>query len=261
MARRARILRYFGWALLLGALAFSVFAAYLDVRVRNEFEGRRFALPARIYARPLELHAGLKLAAADLVDELRDLGYRDTPLPSDPGWFTRDADRIEVAVRPFVFWDGAQPARTIRVSFSNGTVGSVTDSDGKDLPLVRLEPRAIGGIYPAGNEDRVLVRLDEVPKHLVQELIAVEDHNFYSHHGFDPRALARAAASVLSGRLQGGSTITQQLVKNFFLTPERTLRRKFTELVMAILLEAHYGKEEILETYLNEIYLGASRAI
>src|SRR5690242_12791253 len=170
MARRARILRYFGWALLAGGAALAVFTAYLDVRVRNEFEDRRFALPARIYARPLELHAGLKLAVPDLVDELRDLGYRDTPLPSDPGWFTRDGDRVEIAVRPFVFWDGAQPARTVRVNFDSGVIKSVSDKDGKDLALVRLEPRAIGGIYPAGNEDRVLVRLDEVPKHLVQEL-------------------------------------------------------------------------------------------
>src|SRR5438132_1429015 len=97
-------------------------------------------------------------------------------------------------------------------------------------------PVPIGGICPAGNEDRVLVRLSEVPKHLVDELIATEDRKFYTHVGFDPRALVRAAASIATGRLQGGSTITQQLVKNFFLTPERTLRRKFTELVMAILL-------------------------
>jgi penicillin-binding protein 1B len=117
----------------------------------------------------------------------------------------------------------------------------------------------IGGIYPAGNEDRVLVRLPEVPRHLVQELVAIEDRNFYSHHGFDPRALARAAFRSVTGRTEGGSTITQQLVKNFFLTPERTLQRKFTELVMAVLLEMHYGKEEILETYLNEIYLGQDR--
>ncbi|HEX7052848.1 MAG TPA: penicillin-binding protein 1B [Burkholderiales bacterium] len=259
MARRARILRYFSWALLLGALATAVFAAWLDVRVREEFEGRRFALPARIYARPLELHAGLRLAPADLIEELRDLGYRDRPLPGDSGWYMRDGDRIEIAVRPFVFWDGAQPARTIRVAFDGGTVAWVSDAQGNPVALARLEPRAIGGIYPAGNEDRVLVRLNEVPKHLVQELIAVEDHNFYSHHGFDPRALARAALSLFSGRVQGGSTITQQLVKNFFLTPERTLKRKLTELIMAVLLEAHYGKDEILETYLNEIYLGQDR--
>ncbi len=260
MARRARILRYFGYALLLGTVALGLFAAYLDVRVRNEFEGRRFALPARIYARPLELHAGLRLSQADVVDELRELGYGDTPRANDSGWFTRDAGELEIAVRPFVFWDGAQPARRIRVSFQDGSVSTLLDSDGKPLALARLDPRPIGGIYPAGNEDRVLVRLSDVPATLVQELIAVEDHNFYAHFGFDPRALARAALSVFGGgRVQGGSTITQQLVKNFFLTPERTLQRKFTELIMAVLLEAHYSKNEILETYLNEIYLGQDR--
>src|SRR5690606_36994164 len=104
--------------------------------------------------------------------------------------------------------------------------------------------------YPANNEDRVLVRLKDVPPHLVQALLAIEDRSFYSHHGFYPRGVARAALSLVTpGPLQGGSTLTQQLVKNFFLTPERTFRRKLTELVMAVLLEIHYGKDEILETY------------
>src|SRR5439155_118612 len=89
------------------------------------------------------------------------------------------------------------------------------------LPVVRLEPLPIGGIYPANNEDRVLVRLAEVPQHFVQALIATEDRQFYSHKGFDPRALVRAALSLASDKVQGGSTLTQQLVKNFFLTPER----------------------------------------
>ena len=259
MARRARILRYFGYALILGTLALGIFAAVLDVRVRNEFEGRRFALPARIYARPLELHAGLRLSEADVEDELNSLGYRSGEGGSEPGWFAVSGNRVEIAARPFVFWDGAQPARRIDVTFDGGTVSAVTDAEGKAIALARLDPRPIGGIYPSGNEDRVLVRLSEVPPYLVQELIAVEDHNFYSHFGFDPRALVRAALSVFSGHLQGGSTITQQLVKNFFLSPERTLRRKFTELVMAVLLEMHYSKDEILETYLNEIYLGQDR--
>ena len=259
MARRARILRYFTYALLLAVAAFAVFALELDVRVRNEFEGRRFALPARIYARPLELHAGLRIAQADVEDELRELGYRDSPV-GDTGWFRRGGNELEIALRPFVFWDGAEPARRVRAIFDGAKVAAVQDAAGKDLPLARLEPVPIGGIYPAGNEDRILVRLSEVPKYLVDELIATEDRKFYTHMGFDPRALARAAASVVTaGRTQGGSTITQQLVKNFFLTPERTLSRKFTELVMAILLEAHYGKAEILETYLNEIYLGQDR--
>jgi penicillin-binding protein 1B len=259
VARRSRIVRYFWTALLAGSLLFAGFVLYLDVRVREQFEGRRFALPARIYARPLELHAGLRISQADVEDELRELGYRPAPRP-EPGWFSRNGAELEIAVRAFTFWDGPQPARLVRASFDSGRVVSIRGEQGEELPLARLEPLAIGGIYPAGNEDRVLVRLPEVPKELVAALIAVEDRKFFSHAGFDPRGMARAAWSTLtSGRTQGGSTITQQLVKNFYLTPERTLQRKFTELIMAVLLEAHYDKQEILETYLNEIYLGQDR--
>src|SRR6184192_1357345 len=111
MARRGRILRYFTYALLLAIAAFGVFALTLDVRVRSEFEGRRFALPARIYARPLELHAGLRIAQADIEDELRDLAYRenarDVPRDDQAGWFQRRGNELEIAVRPFIFWDGA----------------------------------------------------------------------------------------------------------------------------------------------------------
>ncbi len=257
MARRGRILRYFSYAVLAGTAAFLAFALYLDLRVTGEFEGRRFSLPARIYARPIELHAGTRVPQAEVEEELRALGYaageRETP-----GWYVKDQNTLEISVRPFIFWDGTQPARRLRVQFDSGMVKTVT-SESKDVALARLEPLLIGGIYPAGNEDRSLVRLGEVPRHLVHELVAIEDRNFFSHVGFDPRALARAAVRSATGRTEGGSTITQQLVKNFFLTPERTIKRKFTELEMAVLLEMHYGKEEILETYLNEIYLGQDR--
>src|SRR5881394_3508884 len=256
--RRSRFKRFLRYAFLGLALVAAGFTLYLDMRVRSEFEGRRFALPARIYARPLEVHVGLHLARDDIEDELRELGYATAPRDA-PGWYVRGENQLEIAIRPFTFWDGAQPARRVRVAFDGGTVTSLIDAEGKDLPLVRLEPIPIGGIYPAGNEDRLLVRLKEVPPSLVKQLLVTEDRNFYTHHGFDPRALARAVLSLGSQRVQGGSTITQQLVKNFFLTPERTLSRKFTELLMAVLLEVHYGKEEILETYLNEIYLGQDR--
>jgi penicillin-binding protein 1B len=252
--------RYFRYAFL--ALAFFAvsFTAYLDFRVRNEFEGRRFALPARIYSRPLELHAGLRVPQADVMDELREAGYREGTREGDSGWFVREGDWLEIAVRPFRFWDGPQNAMRIRVNFGANSVVKVQDASGADLPLARLEPLAIGGIYPGNNQDRVLVRLSEVPKPLVQALISTEDRNFYNHHGYDLRGIARAAWSFVRGHgLQGGSTLTQQLVKNFFLTPERTLRRKGTEFIMAVLLELHYGKDEILETYLNEIYLGQDR--
>src|SRR5882672_7860670 len=120
MARRGRILRYFSYALLLAVAALGAFALHLDVRVRNEFEGRRFALP-------LELHAGLRIPQADVEDELRDLGYRDVPRDDQAGWFQRRGSELEIAVRPFIFWDGAQPARRLRVAFNEGRVASLVD--------------------------------------------------------------------------------------------------------------------------------------
>jgi penicillin-binding protein 1B len=257
--RRRSPWKFFGFVFLAAALLATGYVAHLDFTVHTAFEGRRFALPARIYARPLELHAGLRLPRAALEQELRELGYRDAAREGEHGWFVRTRDGLEIALRPFVFWDGPQPAQRVRVAFEGGTVAALRDARGREVALARVDPLQIGGIYPANNEDRVLVRLAEVPQHLVQALIAVEDRSFYSHRGFDPRGLARAAISLASGKLQGGSTLTQQLVKNFFLTPERTLRRKLTELVMAVLLEMRYDKNEILETYLNEIYLGQDR--
>jgi penicillin-binding protein 1B len=258
--RRSRLRRFLWYSFLLAALVCAGITLHLDFRVRSEFEGRRFALPARIYARPLELHAGSRIPLPDVEEELKSLGYKDQPVAGEPaGWYDRKHGRLEIALRPFVFWDGAQPAKLVSVEFDGGRVVGVRDDKGAELALARLEPLAIGGIYPAGNEDRVLVRLGQVPKHFVQALIAVEDRSFHSHAGFDPRGLARAVWSLTTDRVQGGSTITQQLVKNFFLTAERTVQRKATELVMAVLLELHYGKDEILETYLNEIYFGQDR--
>jgi penicillin-binding protein 1B len=258
--QRPRFWRYVRYAFLAFCLFGVSFIAYLDFRVRSEFEGRRFALPARIYAQPIELRAGLRLSLNDVVDELRDSGYRDGFREGESGWYQREGDALTIAERPFVFWDGPQGERRLRVTFEGKAVVRVQDHLGQELPLARLEPLPIGGIYPGNNQDRILVRLKQVPPGLVQELLATEDRAFYSHHGFDLRGIARAIWSFVRGHgLQGGSTLTQQLVKNFFLTPERTLSRKVTELIMAVLLEAHYGKEEILETYLNEIYLGQDR--
>ncbi|MHB8744052.1 MAG: penicillin-binding protein 1B [Sulfuricaulis sp.] len=248
------------------ALMLSGYVLYLDLTVRTQFEGKRWALPARVYARPLELYPGLKLRAEQLQTELAMLDYRDTDDPRDPGSYQRQGDTFTIATRPFVFWDGAQKALLLRVEFDDDHLRTLTDLKQTDKPvtLVRLDPLLIGGIYPAHNEDRILVKLNEVPPDLIKGLIAVEDRQFYTHHGVDPRGMARALVATLRGKgVQGGSTLTQQLVKNFFLTPQRTLRRKFTEMIMALLLEMHYSKAEILETYVNEIYLGqdGNRAI
>lgn len=259
---RTRLLIAFALA---GLLLAAGWTAYLDVTVRKRFEGKRFALPARVYARPLELYPGLRLSPAELSTELALLGYRETLPAGEPGSWRRHGDIIDLDLRPFVFSDGPQGTISLRVEFADGEIKTLVDRAGsRSLPLVRLEPALIGGIYPGENEDRVLVRLQEVPSHLLDLLIAVEDRRFYSHHGLDPRGIARAIVKTASGgSVQGGSTLTQQLVKNFYLSSERTLRRKLTEMVMAVLLEVHYSKQEILETYLNEVYLGqdGNRAI
>lgn len=238
-----------------------LYTLYLDGQVREQFEGRRFSLPSRVYARPLELFAGARLSADEFARELQRLGYQQPLRGNEPGRYERHHNEFDVVTRPFVFWDGAQPSSALHLSFGAAGLETLSHSaDGTPVTLARLDPEYIGGIYPAHNEDRVLVKLDAVPADLVNALIAVEDRRFYSHNGIDPRGMARAIVSTLSGGArQGGSTLTQQLVKNFFLTPERTLKRKFNEALMALLLEHHYDKDDILETYINEIYLGQDK--
>lgn len=256
---------WFNWrtarlvALLL-TLGLAVYALYLDAEVRTQFEGKRFALPARVYARALELFPGARLAPDELARELAALGYREGLNGDESGRFALRGDEFDLVTRAFAFWDGAQASQALHLVFRDGRLESLAGADGAKLTLVRLDPPYVGGIYPAHNEDRLLVKLQDVPPAVTNALMAVEDRKFRSHIGVDPRGLARAVFVTLSGAgVQGGSTLTQQLVKNFFLTPERTLKRKVTELVMALLLELHYDKDEILETYVNEIYLGQDR--
>jgi penicillin-binding protein 1B len=231
----------------------------LDYTVRSQFGGKRWALPARVYARPLELFADLPLSPDDLTRELTLLGYRRTEQPDGPGSFTRKGDTVLFTTRAFQFWDGAEPSVPVKATFQRNRLGSLAQArSGASLSMVRLDPLLIGSIYPAHHEDRILVRLSDVPPLLVKALLAVEDQRFYTHHGVDPRALARALWANLRAHstVQGGSTLTQQLVKNFYLQPERLFWRKVQEALMALLLEWHYSKDDILEAYLNEIFLG-----
>jgi penicillin-binding protein 1B len=253
-------------AALLLLLGLSGYIFYLDVTIRAAFEGRKFALPARVYGRALEVYPGLKLTREQFVGEFKSIGYHESPQPDEAATYKLTLDGIEFTTRDFVFGDGPQPAQHLRIAFADGKVSllQLRGSNDADLPLLRMEPPLIGGIYPGHNEDRELVRINQVPKLLTAALIATEDRKFYTHWGIDPRGIARALYKTVTGqRIEGGSTITQQLVKNFFLSSERTLTRKGTEALMALLLEMHYSKDEILETYLNEVFLGqdASRAI
>lgn len=250
---------------LIFALALAAYCVYLDNIVRSQFEGKRFALPARVYARPLEIFPGKTLALTELRRELDLLGFARVAQVRGQGEYLSTGEHVILQSRAFEFWDGSQASQLVRVSFRGDIVDEVREEgSGRPVDLFRLEPITIGGIYTTNNEDRQLVRYSQVPRHLIDALIAVEDKRFYYHRGIDPKGLMRAAVSTATGRgIQGGSTITQQLVKNFFLTSERTLKRKANEMLMAVLLELHYDKNDILETYLNEVYFGqdGSRAI
>ena len=247
----------------IGMLTLWAYVTYLDSVVKAKFEGKRWAVPARVYARPLELYPGMTMTSSQFVQELVSLGYSDTPVPKTPGTYRRKGNSVLVITRAATFWDGKEPSVAFRAEFSDGVINSLTPTTGNaSLNLVRFDPMQIGSIYPAHNEDRILVKLDDVPPLLVKALIAVEDRDFYEHNGIAPRAMFRALFANLraGGTVQGGSTITQQLVKNFFLSNERTLTRKSNEIIMALALERRYDKTDIMESYLNEIYLGQDGA-
>lgn len=246
-------------ALLAGTAALGLYAVYLSDIVTVKFEGKRWAVPARVYGRPLELYAGAPIRAEQLVGELEQLGYRKRDEAAEPATWSVAGSRYRLSTRPFQFWDAAEPSRLIEVTVGKAGIEQMRDPrTGAEVALFRLEAPIIGSIYPSHNEDRALVQREEIPKVLVDALLAVEDRHYFSHPGIDPLALARAAlANLQAGRVvQGGSTLTQQLVKNFFLTEERTLTRKVNEALMAAILEMRYTKDEILEAYANEIYLG-----
>ncbi len=234
-----------------------LFVIYLDARITATFSDKMWDLPARVYARPLELFEGAPVKADDFAYELRVLGYRAVNSPRNPGEFTRYRDRFDLYTRGFDFPGERESSRRVLIEFADRRVKSLS-AGGRGVDLMRLDPVHIGGIYPQHGEDRALVRLREVPETLTLGLMAVEDRDFYQHWGFSITGIARAAWSNLrSGRVvAGGSTISQQLVKNYYLTSERTIVRKLIEVVMAVLLELHYDKEQILESYINEVYLG-----
>ena len=248
------------WPMLALLLLFMVvgYVAWLDFQVSEQFEGKRWSLPARVYARPLELYVGLQLNPHQFRQELTALGYRLSESVRRPGEFMQNANEFRIYSRPFHFWDGLETSKSLRITFSENRVTSLQhEKTGAALAIARLEPLEIGSIHTARQEDRILLQLEEVPDLLIQSLMVIEDRGFYKHYGISPSSIARAmSVNLRSGKVvQGGSTLTQQLVKNFFLSNERSLRRKINEAIMSLLLEVRYGKDEILEAYINEIYL------
>ena len=235
------------------------YLVYLDAIIQSKFEGKRWQVPAKVFSRPLEIFTGATVSRDQLLFELQQLHYRQQSSAQGlkPGSYFVQDGRIQFHTRGFDFWDGSEDGSTVTVHFDGAVIRDVV-VNGQGDEIARLEPLLVGGIYPAHNEDRILVSLDQVPSALIGALLAVEDRDFYDHWGVSLRGIARALfANIKAGGLrQGGSTLTQQLVKNFYLSSERTLTRKINEALMSVLMDFHYEKDDILEAYLNEVYLG-----
>ena len=251
------------WRVLLGvvvvaAIALSIYVVRLDRIVTKQFEGRRWTLPAQVFASPLELYVGLPLSASDVENELKRLQYRKVEQLSRPGTYRMQGSRIDVALRAARFADESRPAQILTVITQGSSITNLRDSTGREQPVVRFEPLLIGSIFPIHGEDRIVVKPQETPPMLPAALKAVEDRKFDSHHGVDPIAIMRAVwINMRAGSIeQGGSTLTQQLVKSYFLNSQRTASRKIREAFMAMCLESHFTKSDLMNAYINEIWLG-----
>ncbi|HEY4339657.1 MAG TPA: penicillin-binding protein 1B [Steroidobacteraceae bacterium] len=253
-----KIWRYLLAIVLLGGIALAVYVARLDRIVTTQFEGRRWTLPAQVYAAPLELYAGEDLSAPDLEHELQRLQYRRADHADKPGSYSRQGDRFQIDLRAARFADELRPATVLNVASNGGGIVGLTDLTGKEVAIARFEPLLIGSIFPIHGEDRIVVTPEQVPPMLPAALKAVEDRNFDTHVGIDPMGVLRAIWVDARSRQfeQGGSTLTQQLVKNYFLDSRRTAGRKIREAIMAVLLEMHFSKTDIMTAYINEIQLG-----
>jgi penicillin-binding protein 1B len=245
-----------------------------SVMVEQRLEGEEGRLPSRVYARPLVLRPGLVLAPDGLVKRLNGLRYTEQEAaPGEAGQFARSSAGVTLFPRPV----DAGASEPLLVSFVTDKQGTTRIRDIRGAPPSRrrypeqaLEPELVTYVFDADREKRRRVAFEEMPDHLVKAVLAIEDRRFFSHPGLDPIALAARALRNLrsdSPIPYGGSTITQQLCKNFFLTQvdergyktaERSYRRKAQEALLAFVLERRATKQEILELYLNEIYLGQS---
>ncbi len=248
-------------AILAGIAILAIYVYKVSV---GKFEVRRLSLPTRIYADYTPLQAGTIIASDDLLEKLARLGYREVDSVSQSGDFATKRGEVYVFTRQFAHPTGEYESQPIRIVFNHGTIEAITSlRDGHPIDKAALEPELLTSILSDQLENRRPVTLNQVPQHLQDAVVVTEDVRFWHHPGVDPLGIIRAMFRNLRahGVEEGASTLTQQLVKNYYLTPEKTMKRKVIEAFMAVILDWKYTKQEILEAYLNDIYLGRNRSI
>jgi penicillin-binding protein 1B len=236
---------------------------YHDVEQR--FSGRRWRIPSQIFSDATLLYPGMRLNRSLFLKKLHRLGYRPVDhVPRNKGDMRANSTIIELYLHDLHLPDDRREGFAIRMTFDRQTLTRLDRiPSGPPLALVTLEPEKLGFFFGPEREKRELIAIGQMPKFLTDAVLAAEDSRFFEHFGLDWRGIGRAFfANLRSGGIrQGGSTITQQLAKNFFLTSERTLVRKWKEMVLALVIEWRYDKSTILEMYLNEIYLGQNGSV
>jgi penicillin-binding protein 1B len=268
-AKGRKLLRRIGAVVLLICivlvLGIAFWVVHLDRLVTREFQGRHWSVPARVYAAPLELYAGAPVSAGELEQELQRLHYRLGDPAAGAGFYRRHGGAFELHARRVRFSDEQREGQVVSIIADDDSITGLKQANGAELPLFRLDPLEIGSVSPVHGEDRLILMPADVPPLLRVGIKLIEDRRFDEHHGVDARGIVRALWANLRARrvVQGGSTLTQQLVKNYFLSDEQSIGRKLTEAIMALRLEKHFSKDDILVAYLNEVYLGqdGSRAI
>jgi|Deesub1362A_J573_1020465.scaffolds.fasta_scaffold00055_74 penicillin-binding protein 1B len=254
-------------ALYLMGIAFlgsGLYSAFLALELESAFSGHRWDLPSRVYSRPLLLYAGLALDREILIRRLQRLDYREVPAVKGPGEYARKRRGLDIYLHAFQYPDRQVNPAPFRIEWRGRRIQRIVRLDTrKTVDLLEIEPEVLMTFFGEMRREREVLPLQAFPTHLIQAVLAVEDRRFYDHPGLDIRGILRALwTNLREGRVvEGGSTITQQLIKNHFLNANRTLWRKAKEAWMALILERLRSKEEILEFYLNEIYMGQRGSI
>lgn len=253
-----------GWFLVvllfvLGFLGYDWFR--LSSLASFRYSGQGWKFPTRVYSDWLELRAGMALESSDLRRALEGSRYRRTGgKPVVPGQYRTRGSIFEIYLRPFLYPDRAEPGAPTLVEIRDGHVASIGEGFSQPKPrgLLRVDPLLLAEFSDRERERRSYIPLASIPRHLALAVVASEDRRFFRHMGLDLLGIGRATArNVRAGSVvEGGSTISQQLAKNVFLSRKRSLLRKLHEAFLAVMIEMRYSKDQILEFYLNQIYLG-----